>query len=147
MVRRAAGVNLRVPSAESAFTSYKPMRAGRVLLRFNCFAMLFANWAAADSGRNGLYARFDLTDSSSCPEWQTGFASYPAGQEFFFTTSSHSARTIPPTFELTKAAGATRPAMLPLKGPVLQGMSVTSLTESPPASMLAVVLVVIHPRN
>jgi hypothetical protein len=43
---------------------------------------LFANWAAAERGRNNLSACFDLTDS--CADWQAGFADYPAGQESYY---------------------------------------------------------------
>jgi hypothetical protein len=51
---------------------------------FAGLAGLAANQAVAGPGRNGLFARFDLTDSNSCAEWQAGFADYPAGQESLY---------------------------------------------------------------
>ncbi|HEX4646317.1 MAG TPA: PEP-CTERM sorting domain-containing protein [Verrucomicrobiae bacterium] len=49
-----------------------------------CVNLVAVMDAGAEPGRNGLYARYDLTESNSCAEWQAGFACYPAGQESFF---------------------------------------------------------------
>src|SRR5437763_797215 len=49
-----------------------------------CLAIFIVPRADAGSGRNGLFARFDLTGFNSCAEWSAGFADYPAGQETFY---------------------------------------------------------------
>jgi hypothetical protein len=64
------------------------MKPGRAIdVAFFVFA--FANWAAADPGRNGLSACFDLT--GSCADWQAGFADYPAGQESYYELTAQCA--------------------------------------------------------